>query len=32
MGGHVAQKGERRDVYRVLMRKLEGKRQLKRQG
>jgi len=28
--GHVTHKGERRDVYRVLMGKLEGKRQLGR--
>ena len=32
MGGRVARMGERRDVYRVLVGKLEGKRPLENGG
>ena len=32
MGGHVALMGERRDVCRILVEKLEGKRPLGRPG
>jgi len=30
MGGHIARMGEKRDAYRVLVRKREGKRPLGR--